>query len=132
MVNDASWLYTQTDENGQTYNAYFHEHPEMVLGHFEMSKSMYGRDDLTVIPFEDIPLKQSLEEAITHIHGQIDEMFFDESVIDESGDTIVTIPADPTVRNFSYTMVDGDIYFRENSVMSKIELSQTAKIESLA
>ena len=127
MVNDAPWLYTQTDENGQTYNTYFHEHPEMVLGHFEMAKSMYGRDDLTVIPFEDIPLKQSLEEAITHIHGQIDEMVLDESVIDEPEDTIVTIPADPTVRNFSYTMVDGDIYFRENSVMSKIELSQTAK-----
>lgn len=99
----------------------------MVLGHFEMAKSMYGRDDLTVIPFEDIPLKQSLGEAITHIHGQIDEMVLDESVIDEPEDTIVTIPADPTVRNFSYTMVDGDIYFRENSVMSKIELSQTAK-----
>lgn len=127
MVNDAPWLYTQTDENGRTYNAYFHEHPKMVLGHFEMAKSMYGRDDLTVIPFEDIPLKQSLEEAITHIHGQIDEMVLDESVIDEPEDTIVTIPADPTVRNFSYTMVDGDIYFRENSVMSKIELSQTAK-----
>lgn len=127
MVNDAPWLYTQTDENGRTYNAYFHEHPEMVLGHFEMTKSMYGRDDLTVIPFEDIPLKQSLEEAITHIHGQIDEMILDESVIGEPEDTIVTIPADPTVRNFSYTMVDGDIYFRENSIMSKIELSQTAK-----
>lgn len=127
MVNDAPWLYTQTDENGQTYNTYFHEHPEMVLGHFEMAKSMYGRDDLTVIPFEDIPLKQSLEEAITHIHGQIDDMVLDESVIDEPEDTIITIPADPTVRNFSYTMVDGDIYFRENSVMSKIELSQTAK-----
>lgn len=127
MVNDAPWLYTQTDENGRTYNTYFHEHPEMVLGHFEMAKSMYGRDDLTVIPFEDIPLKQSLEEAITHIHGQIDEMVLDESVIDEPEDTIVTIPADPMVRNFSYTMVDGDIYFRENSVMSKIELSQTAK-----
>lgn len=127
MVNDAPWLYTQTDENGQTYNAYFHEHPEMVLGHFEMSKSMYGRDDLTVIPFEDIPLKQSLDEAIMHIHGQIDDMVLDESVIDEPEDTIITIPADPTVRNFSYTMVDGDIYFRENSVMSKIELSQTAK-----
>ena len=127
MVNDAPWLYTKTDENGRTYNAYFHEHPEMVLGHFEIAKSMYGRDDLTVIPFEDIPLKQSLEEVITHIHGQIDEMVFDDSVIDEPEDTIVTIPADPTVRNFSYTMVDGDIYFRENSVMSKIELSQTAK-----
>lgn len=127
MINDASWLYTQTDEKGHTYNTYFHEHPEMVLGHFEMAKSMYGRDDLTVIPFEDIPLKRSLEEAITHIHGQIDEMVFDESVIDEPEDTIVTIPADPTVRNFSYTIVDGDIYFRENSVMSKIELSQTAK-----
>ena len=127
MINDASWLYTQTDEKGHTYNTYFHEHPEMVLGHFKMAKSMYGRDDLTVIPFEDIPLKRSLEEAITHIHGQIDEMVFDETVIDEPEDTIVTIPADPTVRNFSYTIVDGDIYFRENSVMSKIELSQIAK-----
>ena len=127
MINDALWLYTQTDEKGHTYNTYFHEHPEMVLGHFEMAKSMYGRDDLTVIPFEDTPLKQSLEEAITRIHGQIDEMVLDETLIVESEDTIVTIPADPTVRNFSYTIVDGDIYFRENSVMSKIELSQTAK-----
>lgn len=127
VVNDASWLYTQTDENGRTYNAYFQEHPEMVLGTFEMAKTMYGRDDLTVIPFEDRPLRQALEESITHIHGQIDENIFEENLTDDSEDIIVTISADPTVRNFSYTIVDGDIYFRENSIMSKIDMSQTAK-----
>ncbi len=118
---------TQEDANGFVYNAYFQEHPDMVLGNFEMSKSMYGRDELTVVPFDDIPLKDSLEKAVSNIQGKMDQIIFDDNVIEDSNKEIVTIPADPTVKNFSYTLVDDDIYFRENSIMTKMELTETAR-----
>lgn len=127
MVVDEPWLYTQEDANGFVYNAYFQNHPDMVLGNFEMSKSMYGRDELTVVPFDDIPLKDSLEKAISNIQGKMDQIIFDDNVIEDSNEEIVTIPADPTVKNFSYTLIDGDIYFRENSIMTKMELTETAR-----
>ena len=127
MVVDEQWLYTQEDANGFVYNAYFQEHPDMVLGNFEMSKSMYGRDELTVVPFDDIPLKDSLEKAVSNIQGKMDQIIFDDNVIEDSNKEIVTIPADPTVKNFSYTLVDDDIYFRENSIMTKMELTETAR-----
>ena len=127
MIVDESWLYTQEDKNGLVYNSYFQDHPNMVLGNFEMTKSMYGRDELTVIPFEDIPLKDSLEKAVANIHGVMEQIIFDESVIDDTDEETVTIPADPSVRNFSYTLVDGSIYFRENSIMTKMELAETAR-----
>lgn len=126
MVVDEPWLYTQEDANGFVYNAYFQNHPDMVLGNFEMSKSMYGRDELTVVPFDDIPLKDSLEKAVSNIQGKMDQIIFDDNVIEDSNEEIVTIPADPTVKNFSYTLIDGDIYFRENSIMTKMELTETA------
>lgn len=127
MVLDEPWLYTQEDVNGFVYNAYFQDHPDMVLGNFEMTKSMYGRDELTVVPFEDIPLKESLAKAVSNIQGEMDQIIFDDNDIEDSNEEIVTIPADPTVKNFSYTLVDGDIYFRENSIMTKMELTATAK-----
>lgn len=127
MVVDEPWLYTQEDANGFVYNAYFQNHPDMVLGNFEMSKSMYGRDELTVVPFDDIPLKDSLEKAVSNIQGKMDQIIFDDNVIEDSNEEIVTIPADPTVKNFSYTLIDGDIYFRENSIMTKMELTETAR-----
>ena len=100
----------------------------MILGNPKMAKMMYGREDLTVVPFDDIPLKESLDTAIKYIHGYIENLIVSDSPLLESKeDEIKRIPADPTVRNFSYTLVDGEIYFRENSLMSKIELSNTAQ-----
>lgn len=127
VVHDDIWLSTQTDENGLTYNSYFIEHPDMILGTPEKNRSMYGREDLTVSPFEDISLKESLDIAIQSIHGNMDSIILSDSPLLQENEDITRIPADPTVRNFSYTLVDGDIYFRENSQMSKIELSKTAK-----
>lgn len=120
---NASWLSTEKNNDGLVYNSYFIDNPEMVLGNVKASKGMYGRDDLTVEPFEVVTLKEALESAIVNIHAQIDEREFDESIEEESS----SIPADPNVRNFSYTIVDGEIYYRENSVMNKVDVSQTAR-----
>ena len=128
LIQDNEWLYTETDDKGFTYNSYFVNHPEMILGNLKMAKMMYGREDLTVVPFDDISLKESLDTAIKYIHGNIENLIVSDSPMLESKDNeIKRIPADPTVRNFSYTLVDGEIYFRENSLMSKIELSNTTK-----
>lgn len=124
IVNDAPWLYLDRTCEGYEINNYFIEHPEMVLGKFELTKAMYGREDITVSPFDDITLKDALQKVIPNIKGNIEEpIFFDEMIED---DKVITIPADPNVRNYSYTVMDDDIYFRENSVMTKIELSKTA------
>lgn len=126
IVKESEWTYTGKDENGFVMNNYFIEHPEMVLGHVELTKATYGREDLTVVPFEDIALKESLQKAIIYISGHIDEMTIVSDELDSEMEEIVTMPADPTVRNFSFTLVDGDIYYRENSIMTKMELSKTA------
>ncbi|MCR0507557.1 DEAD/DEAH box helicase family protein [[Clostridium] innocuum] len=126
IIIDEEWLTTEADENGNIMNSYFISHPDMILGNIEKTKSMYGRDDLTVEPFEDRTLRQSLQTAIQSIQRHMDTVVIDENEL-ESDDEVVTIPADPTVRNFSYTLVDGEVYFRENSQMAKIELSKTAK-----
>ena len=127
IIIDEEWITTEADEQGNVMNSYFISHPEMILGNVEKTKSMYGRDDLTVVPFEDRTLKQLLQTAIQSIHGHMDTVVVDENELENSEDEIITIPADPTVRNFSYTLVDGDVYFRENSQMYKMELSKTAK-----
>ena len=126
IILDEEWLTTEADEQGNIMNSYFISHPDMILGNIEKSKNMYGREDLTVVPFEDRTLKQLLQTAIQSIKGQMNTVMIDENEL-ESDEEIVTIPADPTVRNFSYTLVDGEVYFRENSQMAKIELSKTAK-----
>ena len=124
-VKDEEWIYTEKDLNGNIMNSYFISNPDMILGTVEKTRTMYGADDITVVPFEDMTLRESLKRAVSNIHGRIDEYIFNEEISDD-GDEIVSIPADPTVRNFSYTLVDGDVYFRENSSMSRIELSKTA------
>lgn len=126
IVKQSEWTYTSKDEHGYVMNNYFIEHPEMVLGHVEMTKAMYGREDLTVVPFENIPLQESLQKAISHIYGYIDERTIVPDDLDHENEEIITIPADPTVRNFSYTLVEDDVYYRENSIMTKMELSKTA------
>ena len=126
IVKESEWTYTSKDEHGYVMNNYFIEHPEMVLGHVELAKAMYGREDLTVVPFENRSLKDSLQIAISHIYGYIDERAIVPDDLDHENEEIITIPADPTVRNYSYTLVDGDVYYRENSIMTKMELSKTA------
>ena len=125
IVKDEEWIHTEKDEHGNIMNSYFINNPDMILGTVDIQRMMYGAETLTVVPFEDMSLKESLTSAIQNIHGHINEYIFDEEVGTE--EEIVTIPADPTVKNFSYTIVDGDIYFRENSIMIKMELSKTAE-----
>lgn len=97
----------------------------MVLGTIEKSRSMYGREDLTVVPYEDISLKETLDKAISNIHGEIDEYVIEDDILQD--EVIESIPADPSIRNFSYTVVDGNIYYRINSMMNKVDVSVTAK-----
>ena len=127
IIHESEWLSTETDENGFTYNSYFINHPEMILGTLEKTKGLYGREELTINPFNNISLKDSLNKAIQFIRGQMDNIILSDSPFLLEDDEIKRIPADPTVRNFSYTLIDGEIYFRENSQMSKIELSKTAQ-----
>ncbi|MEG0735649.1 MAG: DEAD/DEAH box helicase family protein [Longicatena sp.] len=125
LVIDNEWLYTEHVIDDLGMNSYFINNPDMVLGTIEKTKAMYGRDDLTVIPFQDVSLKESLQDAIMNIHAQIDEYILEDSLEEE--EETISIPADPTVRNFSFTIVEGDIYYRENSVMNKIDTSETLR-----
>lgn len=125
LVIDNEWIYTEQVIDDLGMNSYFINNPDMVLGTIEKTKAMHGRDDLTVVPFEDVPLKESLNDAIMNIHAQIDEYILDDSLDKE--EDITSIPADPTVRNFSFTLVEGDIYYRENSIMNKMNVSETLR-----
>ena len=116
------WVEVAEHETGQFVNKYFLDNPDMVMGELKEVSGPYG-PTLTCEPNEDISLAEQLDGAIQNIHAQITEYEFD----DISNDEEVTIPADPTVRNFSFTVVDGSIYFRENSIMRKVELNATAE-----
>lgn len=118
---EPDWIHLDTLENGITVNQYFVDNPDMMLGEMTEESTQYGKDN-TCKPFEDADLEELLEGAIQNIHAQITEYEFDELTEDED----LSIPADPNVRNFSYTLVDGDIYFRENSRMNKVETNLTA------
>ena len=119
------WVNLGTLENGLTVNQYFVDNPDMILGEMTEESSQYGKS-LTCKPYEDADLAEQLEDAIQSVHAQITEYEFD----DISDDEDLTIPADPDVKNFSYTLVDGEIYFRENSIMKKVELMVAAAMES--
>jgi len=125
VVRDDPWVSTGFDEQGNIINQYFIDHPEMILGTIEKTRSMYGREDLTVVPFENVSLKEALNQAIENIRGEIDDYVIEDKL--EEDDMIESIPADPNVRNFSYIIVDGEIYYRINSMMNRVEVSQTAK-----
>ncbi|WP_438273573.1 DEAD/DEAH box helicase family protein [Thomasclavelia ramosa] len=125
MVNEEPWIFTSLDDDGNIMNQYFIDHPEMILGTVEKTQSMYGREDLTVVPYDDKTLKESLDEVISYIQGSIEDYVVDET-LDNQQQTI-TIPADPTVRNYSYTIVDGEVYYRVNSMMNKVDLTSVAK-----
>ena len=120
------WVQLNTTPDGYTMNSYFVEHPEMVLGELTTESTQYGKDDLTVRPREDVELSELLREAVTHIKGTYTPVELTEDMESPEKEQI-TIPARPDVKNFSYTVVDGEVYFRENSVMRLVELNDKAK-----
>ena len=120
------WLSVEKDENGIPYNSYFIDHPEMVLGNLELESTQYGHD-LTVVPIEGTSLADQLAEAVQHIEGQYAEVEVETPDIADAENEKHILPADPDVKNFSYTVVDGEVFYRENSVMTQVELSGTAK-----
>ena len=125
--HEPDWVQLGKTEDGFAINQYFVDHPEMVLGELTAESTQYGREDLTVAPIEGTSLADQLAEAVQHIEGQYTAV---EIAAPDVADVEVqrkTLPADPTVKNFSYTVVDGDIYYRENSIMTQIELSDNAK-----
>lgn len=121
---DADWIHLGRNEDGLTLNSYFVEHPEMVLGRLSTESTQYGKEECTVLPIDGADLSEQLKEAISHIHG---EYVAQERENPELEDNASVLPADPTVKNFSYAVVDGKVYFRENSIMSPVDLNDTAK-----
>jgi len=119
---EPDWVHLNTDENGVKMNAYFVDHPEMVLGEWKTVSGRFGEED-TVVPYENADLAELLEEAISNIHAEITDYEVDEELTEEDN----SIPADPEVRNFSYTVVDDKIYYRENSRMAPVDVSATAE-----
>lgn len=119
---EPDWVQLGTNENGITMNSYFVEHPEMILGEMKTVSGRFG-EEVTCVPFENADLSELLSEAVANIHGEISDYEVENELEEENN----SIPADPNVRNFSYTIVDDEIYFRENSCMSLVEVSATAE-----
>ena len=124
---EPDWVQLGKTEDGFAINQYFVDHPEMVLGEMTTESTQYGREELTVAPIEGANLADQLAEAVQHIEGQYTAAEVDAPDIAEEEATRRTLPADPEVKNFSYTVVDGEVFYRENSVMTQVELSDTAK-----
>ena len=123
---EPAWVQLGQTEDGFTLNSYFVDHPEMVLGNLELESTQYGHD-LTVAPIEGTSLADQLAEAVQHIKGNYTAVEIAAPDVADAEAQRKTLPADPTVKNFSYTVVDGEIYYRENSIMTQIELSDNAK-----
>ena len=119
---EPDWVHLDTDENGIKMNSYFVQHPEMILGEMKMVSGRFGME-ATCVPYENADLAAQLDEAVANIHGEITEYEAEEELEEEDN----SIPADPTVRNFSYTVVGDKIYYRENSRMTPVEVSATAE-----
>ena len=124
---EPAWVQLGKTEDDFAINQYFVDHPEMVLGELTAESTQYGREKLTVAPIEGAVLSDQLAEAVQHIEGQYTAAEVDAPDIAEEETTRLTLPADPEVKNFSYTVVDGEVFYRENSVMTQVELSDTAK-----
>ena len=118
-IEEPEWLNLKETAGGYSVNAYFAEHPEMVLGEFTTESTQYGKQEVTVKPKEGITLEEQLKEAVRNIHGTITELELSDTELEED---VVSIPADPEVKNFSFTVVDDEVYYRENSVMNRMEL----------
>jgi len=119
---EPDWVHLGTDENGIPMNSYFVDHPEMILGEMKMVSGRFGPEP-SCVPYEGADLEEQLSEAIANIHGEVTAYEIDDELTEEDN----SIPADPTVRNFSYTVVDDKIYFRENSRMTPVDVSATAE-----
>ena len=124
---EPAWVQLGKTEDGFAINQYFADHPEMILGVLSTESTQYGREELTVAPIEGTSLADQLAEAVQHIEGQYTAAEVDAPDIAEEETTRRTLSADPDVKNFSYTVVDGEVFYRENSVMTQVELSDTAK-----
>jgi len=125
--HEPDWVQFGKTEDGFAINQYFVDHPEMVLGELTMESTQYGKKECTVRPIEGAVLADQLAEAAQHIEGQYTAAEVDAPDIAEEETARRTLPADPDVKNFSYTVVDGEVFYRENSVMTQVELSDTAK-----
>ena len=125
--HEPDWVQLGKTEDGFAINQYFVGHPEMVLGELTAESTQYGREELTVAPIEGAVLADQLAEAVQHIEGQYTAAEVDAPDIAEEEATRRTLPADPDVKNFSYTVVDGEVFYQENSVMTQVELSDAAK-----
>ena len=118
-IEEPEWLNLKEIPEGYSVNAYFAEHPEMVLGEFTTESTQYGKQEVTVKPKEGVTLEEQLKEAIRNIHGTITELELSDTELEED---VVSIPADLDVKNFSFTVVNEEVYYRENSVMNRMEL----------
>ena len=124
---EPDWVQLGKTEDGFAINQYFVDHPEMVLGVLSTESTQYGREELTVAPLEGTSLADQLAEAVQHIEGQYTEVEVETPDIADAENEKHILPADPEVKNFSYTVVDGEVFYRENSVMTQVELSDTSK-----
>ena len=124
---EPAWVQLGKTEDGFAINQYFVDHPEMVLGELTTESTQYGREELTVAPLEGTSLADQLAEAVQHIEGQYVEVEVETPDVADAEVERKTLPADPDVKNFSYAVVDGEVFYRENSVMTQVELSDTAK-----
>ena len=124
---EPAWVQLGKTEDGFAINQYFADRPEMVLGVLSTESTQYGREELTVAPIEGANLADQLAEAVQHIEGQYTEVEVETPDIADAENEKHILPADPEVKNFSYTVVDGEVFYRENSVMTQVELSDTAK-----
>lgn len=122
---EPDWVYLDTDENGVTMNSYFIQHPEMVLGQMRLESTRFGKSEPVCKAYEDKPLSELLHNAVQRINGEITELDNEIDQISDEQDT--SIPADPNVRNFSFALVDGKVYFRENDRMTPATVSMTAE-----
>ena len=118
-IEEPDWIHLKETAEGYSVNAYFADHPEMVLGEFTTESTQYGKQEVTVRPKEGITLEEQLKEAVKHIYGTITELELSDTELEED---VVSIPADPEVKNFSFTVVNEEVYYRENSVMNRMEL----------
>ena len=125
--HEPDWVQLGKTEDGFAINQYFVDHPEMVLGQLTAESTQYGREELTVAPIEGANLADQLAEAVQHIKGQYAEVEVKTPDIADAENEKHILPADPDVKNFSYTVVDGEVYYRENSIMTQVELSDNAK-----
>ena len=125
--HEPDWVQLGKTEDGFAINQYFVDHPEMILGVLSTESTQYGREELTVAPIEGANLADQLAEAVQHIEGQYTEVEVETPDIADAENEKHILPADPEVKNFSYTVVDGEVFYRENSVMTQVELSDTAK-----